>query len=127
MKTIILLLFGLAASSASVFCGDRHIAFERDQAVWIANLDGTGEKKIVDGLFPAISPDGDAEMDQRCFAPLNMTAFFLAQQLSRFRKRLIELARLFASALRAVRTPTAFSTNDWSDLLNQLVRLNFRG
>jgi hypothetical protein len=27
-------------------------------AVWIANLDGTGEKKIADGIFPAISPDG---------------------------------------------------------------------
>jgi hypothetical protein len=50
--------FALAASPASVFCGDRQIAFERDQAVWIANLDGTGEKKIADGIFPAISPDG---------------------------------------------------------------------
>jgi hypothetical protein len=36
----------LVASPASVFCGDRHIAFERHQAVWIANVDGTGEKKI---------------------------------------------------------------------------------
>jgi TolB protein len=34
------------------------IAFERHDAVWIANLDGTGEKKIADGTFPAISPDG---------------------------------------------------------------------
>jgi len=58
MKRTILLFFALAASSASVLCGDRHIAFERDQAVWIANLDGTGEKKIADGIFPAISPDG---------------------------------------------------------------------
>ena len=58
MKTTILLLFALAASPASVFCGDRHIAFEREQSVWIANLDGTGEKKIADGIFPAISPDG---------------------------------------------------------------------
>lgn len=58
MKRTILLLFALAASSASVFSGDRQIAFERDQAVWIANLDGTGEKKIADGIFPAISPDG---------------------------------------------------------------------
>jgi hypothetical protein len=48
----------LAASPASVFCGDRQIAFERDQAVWIANLDRPGEKKIADGIFPAISPDG---------------------------------------------------------------------
>jgi len=58
MKRKILVLFALAASSASVFCGDRQIAFERDQAVWIANLDGTGEKKGADGIFPAISPDG---------------------------------------------------------------------
>ena len=58
MKRTILLLLALAAAPASVFCGDRHIAFERDQAVWIANLDGTGEKKIADGIFPAISPDG---------------------------------------------------------------------
>src|SRR5438552_12690878 len=58
MVRTILLLFALAASPASVFCGDRHIAFERDQAVWIAKLDGTGERKIADGIFPAISPDG---------------------------------------------------------------------
>src|SRR6516225_9791023 len=58
MKRMILLLFSLAISSTSGFCGDRQIAFERDQAVWIANLDGTGEKKIADGIFPAISPDG---------------------------------------------------------------------
>jgi Tol biopolymer transport system component len=58
MKRTMLLLFALVACAASVFCGDRHIAFEREQAVWIANLDGTSEKKIADGIFPAISPDG---------------------------------------------------------------------
>ena len=58
MKRTMLLLFALTASSASVFCSDRHIAFERDHAVWIANLDGTGEKKIADGIFPAMSPKG---------------------------------------------------------------------
>ena len=68
MKTIMLgrarhslravVAFALAASPASLFCGDRHIAFEREQAVWIANLDGTSEKKIAEGIFPAISPDG---------------------------------------------------------------------
>src|SRR5204862_5702233 len=57
MKRIILLGFTLAFSSASGFCADRQIAFERNQAVWIANIDGTGEKKIADGIFPAISPD----------------------------------------------------------------------
>ena len=58
MKRTILLLFALAAAPALVFCGDRHIAFERDQAVWIAKVDGMGEKKIADGIFPEISPDG---------------------------------------------------------------------
>ncbi|HEX5490988.1 MAG TPA: hypothetical protein VFX07_06990, partial [Candidatus Udaeobacter sp.] len=42
--------FALAASPVSVFSSDRQIAFERDQAVWIANLDGAGEKKIADGI-----------------------------------------------------------------------------
>lgn len=54
----VVVAFSLAAFSAAVFCADRHIAFERDQAVWIANLDGTGEKKIADGALPEISPDG---------------------------------------------------------------------
>jgi TolB protein len=58
MRRIIALLFALAVSPASVFCGDRHIAFERNDAIYIANLDGTGEKKIADGIFPAISSDG---------------------------------------------------------------------
>jgi TolB protein len=34
------------------------IAFQRNDAVWVANLDGSGAKKIADGIFPAISPDG---------------------------------------------------------------------
>ena len=58
MKRIILLAFSLAASSATAFSGDQHIAFERNDAVYIANLDGTREKKIADGIFSAISPDG---------------------------------------------------------------------
>jgi len=58
MKNVILFGLALIVSPASVFCGARHIAFERNQAVWIANLDGTGEKKIAEGIFPTISPDG---------------------------------------------------------------------
>jgi TolB protein len=48
----------LLSGAASSFAFLQMIAFERNQAVWIANLDGTGEKKIADGIFPAISPDG---------------------------------------------------------------------
>src|SRR6266480_4931650 len=52
-----ILTLGLALFPASIYA-DRHIAFERNDAIYIANLDGTGEKKIADGIFPAISPDG---------------------------------------------------------------------
>lgn len=51
------LLFFVACSARAV-AAERRIAFERDQAVWVANLDGTGEKKIANGIFPAISHDG---------------------------------------------------------------------
>lgn len=34
------------------------LAFERNDAVWIANIDGTEAKKIAAGICPALSPDG---------------------------------------------------------------------
>jgi TolB protein len=37
---------------------DRQIAFERDNAVWIANLDRGRARRIAAGISPAISPDG---------------------------------------------------------------------
>jgi TolB protein len=58
MKICRFVLAFLLASTGLATAGERHIAFERDDAVWIANLNGTGEKKIADGVFPAISPDG---------------------------------------------------------------------
>jgi TolB protein len=58
MKKIILVGFVLASFSATALLADRQIAFERNDAVYVANLDGTNEKKIADGIFPAISPDG---------------------------------------------------------------------
>ena len=50
----------LLASALWLNAAERCIAFERDDAVWTANLDGTGEKKIAAGIFPAISPDDHA-------------------------------------------------------------------
>ncbi len=35
----------------------QQIAFERADAVWVANLDGSGAKKIAGGQAPALSPD----------------------------------------------------------------------
>ena len=58
MKRIMSMAVALAGFSATAFPADRHIAFERNNAVYVANLDGSNEKKIADGIFPAISPDG---------------------------------------------------------------------
>jgi TolB protein len=58
MRKLTCLAIALASFSATAVLADRHIAFERNDAVYIANLDGTNEKKIADGVFPAISPDG---------------------------------------------------------------------
>ena len=54
-------LFALLVSGAAIArAADRRIAFERNDAIWIANRDGTAEKKVADGVFPAISPGGTA-------------------------------------------------------------------
>jgi TolB protein len=58
MRTVICLAITLASFCGAAFPADRHMAFERNNAVYVANLDGTNEKKIADGIFPAISPDG---------------------------------------------------------------------
>jgi len=50
-STLYLVAVGVVAASPM-------IAFERSDAVWVASLDGSGEKKVADGIFPAISPDG---------------------------------------------------------------------
>jgi TolB protein len=58
MRKLFSFAFALVSFSASMFPADRHIAFERNNAVYTANPDGTNEKRIADGIFPAISPDG---------------------------------------------------------------------
>jgi len=58
MRKIFSLVVALASFTATAFPAERHIAFERSNAVYVSNLDGTNEKKIADGIFPAISPDG---------------------------------------------------------------------
>jgi TolB protein len=47
----------LFAGATLVGAAERHIAFERDDFVWIANLDGTGERKMAAGISPSISPN----------------------------------------------------------------------
>ena len=48
MKKIIVLALILIISTVAAFAGDRRIAFECRDAVYVANLDGTAEKKIAD-------------------------------------------------------------------------------
>src|SRR5271156_591323 len=56
LPLIALLLFSTAAFAAGP---QRSIAFARDDnTVWIANLDGSGAKRVAAGVDPVISPDG---------------------------------------------------------------------
>jgi len=57
MKTRLALVL-LLACPALAAAAERHIAFERDDAVYVAKLDGTGARKLAAGIFPAVSPDG---------------------------------------------------------------------
>jgi TolB protein len=58
MNKIALSILAVLLPVIGTFGAPPLIAFERNNAVWIANLDGTGVKKIADGIFPAISLDG---------------------------------------------------------------------
>jgi TolB protein len=58
MKKIALPVLTVLVPVTGIFAAAPLIAFERNNAVWIANLDGAGVRKIGDGIFPAISPDG---------------------------------------------------------------------
>ena len=60
MKVSRLLLSLWLASAGLATAAQRQIAFERDNGIWVANLDGAKARKIADGIFPAISPDGAA-------------------------------------------------------------------
>lgn len=56
MKSALCIFLCLAATLTA---GQRKIAFERGDTVWVANLDGSAAKKIGDGSLPDISPDGN--------------------------------------------------------------------
>ena len=56
LASLALVLFATAAFAAD--SPPRKLAFERDDAVWIANLDGSVPKKIAGGQSPELSPDG---------------------------------------------------------------------
>jgi TolB protein len=57
-RLILLTLFLQAFATYRASAADRHIAFERKDAVFMANMDASVVRKLNDGVFPAISPDG---------------------------------------------------------------------
>jgi TolB protein len=58
MKRFIVTIWFCAAFCALVNAGQRNIAYERDEKIFVADLNGTHPKKIADGALPEISPDG---------------------------------------------------------------------
>ena len=58
MKQIIAAIFVCVAFSAIVNAAQRKIAYDRDGKIFVADVDGTHSKKIADGDWPEISPDG---------------------------------------------------------------------
>jgi TolB protein len=58
MNRIALCLFVCVSLSGMSRAAERKIAYERDENIFVANIDGTHAKKIADGALPEISPDG---------------------------------------------------------------------
>jgi len=58
MKQFIVAIFVCVAFSALVNAGQRKIAYSRGEKIFVADPDGTHSKKIADGDWPEISPDG---------------------------------------------------------------------
>ena len=58
MMRLFVTLSALAILHSAMAAEPRLVAFERAGEIWVANLDGTGAKKIARGVQPNISPDG---------------------------------------------------------------------
>ena len=58
MKQLIVAIFLCFAFSALAEAGQRKIAYDRRGKIFVADVDGTHPKKIADGDWPEISPDG---------------------------------------------------------------------
>jgi len=57
MKALLVATLFIAAT-LSLSAAPTKLAFEKSNAIWVANIDGTNPKKIADGQSPALSPDG---------------------------------------------------------------------
>lgn len=58
MKQFVAVIFVCVAFSALVNAAQRKIAYDRSGKIFVADVDGTHSKKIAEGDWPEISPDG---------------------------------------------------------------------
>jgi TolB protein len=58
MKQIRFILLGCVAFSTFLNAAPRKIAYEHRENIFVADVDGTQQKKIANGALPEISPDG---------------------------------------------------------------------
>jgi len=58
MKQFIVAVFLCFAFSALVNAAQRKIAYDRGGKIFVAEVGGTHSKKIAEGVWPEISPDG---------------------------------------------------------------------
>jgi TolB protein len=58
MRQFSIAIFLCFAFCALVNAGQRKIAYEREEKIFVADVDGTHSKKIAEGALPEISPDG---------------------------------------------------------------------
>jgi TolB protein len=58
MKPVALAIFLCVAFSALNHAAERKIAYEHGENIFVADIDGTHQKKIATGALPEISPDG---------------------------------------------------------------------
>jgi TolB protein len=58
MKQFIVAIFLCVAFTALLDAAQRKIAYDRGGKIFVADVDGTHSKKIADGAWPEISPDG---------------------------------------------------------------------
>jgi TolB protein len=58
MKSLTRAIFLCVAFSALIHAAPRKIAYEHRDDIFVADIDGTHQKKIAAGALPEISPDG---------------------------------------------------------------------
>jgi Tol biopolymer transport system component len=58
MNRVPLAIFLCLAFGALGYGAQRKIAYSRGQNIFVADVDGTHSKKLTEGAWPAISPDG---------------------------------------------------------------------